>query len=126
LPQKEEGQESHRRIRICCSNKPRWPGITLSDHPHAIHRLGKASFEGLACTSVLEQIFRGNDDAVCVKFTEEGLQIRGEGMATITARGAATKKTKRTHDIPEGSFLAPYDRRTTASFQGFSLKFESA
>lgn len=107
-----------RKIRIRCSNQPRWKGIELSNHPHAIHRLGKNHFAGLACDSVLEKIFPNGSDVIRVELTDDGALIQAEGMPKISM--AHAKKHS------EESILAPYRQRTHLSFEGFTLKIESA
>lgn len=107
-----------RKIRIRCSNQPRWNGITLSNDKHTVHRLGKNHFAGLACDSVLTSIFPNGDDVIRVELTDDGALIQAEGMPRISVAHA-----KKHSSSP---FLAPYDRRTMATFEGFSLRIESA
>lgn len=108
-----------RKIRIRCSNQPRWKGIELSDHPYAIHRLGKEHFAGLACAKVLEGIFPSGSDVIRVELTPDGALIQGEGESKISA----IDQKKKNRGEP---FLAPYTHRTTASFGAFTLRIETA
>lgn len=106
-----------RRIRIRCSNQRRWKGITLSNDRHAIYRLGKDSFAGLACDSVLGKIFPNGDDVIRVELTENGALIQAEGMPRILSAHAENSNA---------SILAPYHRRTHIALGSFTLKIESA